>query len=110
MLYITRTQQRAEQKAASSSKKGDLKIAKNYQGIILTSIVAKIYNAQLLNCIKQETEKILRKNQNYFWRNRSTLQILTIFKGVCALNLETTLLFVDFSKTPYTDERWNKYF
>ena len=56
------------------SKKGELGIAK-YRGITLTSIAAKIYNAQLCNCIEP---KILRKNQNGFRRNRSTSQILTI--------------------------------
>ena len=80
-------------------KKGDLRIAMNYQGITLNSIVAKIYNALLL--IELEIEKILRKNQNGFWRNWSpTSQILTIrhILEVCAKNLEATLLFVDFSK------------
>ena len=43
-------------------KKGNLGLAKNYRGITLTSIVAKIYNALLRNHI----EKILRKNQNGF--------------------------------------------
>ena len=52
------------------------------------------------NRIEPEFEKILRKNQNGFRRNRSkTSQILTIrwnLEGVCAKNLETTLLFVTF--------------
>ena len=38
------------------------KLAKNYQGITLTSIAAKIYNAQLWNCIEPKIENILRKN------------------------------------------------
>ena len=38
-------------------KKGDLGIRKNNQGITLTSVVAKIYNALLFNCIKPQTEK-----------------------------------------------------
>ena len=42
-----------------------------YQGITLTSIVAKIYNTLLCNRIEPKIEKIL-KNQNGFWRNRST--------------------------------------
>ena len=45
---------------------------------------------------------ILRKNQNGFRRNRSmTSQILTIrgiLEGIWAKNLQTTLLFVDFTK------------
>ena len=78
-------------------KKGDLGLAKNYRGITLTSIAAKIYNALLQNRIEP-----LRKNQNGFRRNRSTTsQILTIRRireGVRAKNLQATLLFVDFTK------------
>ena len=63
-------------------KKGDLELAKNYLGITLTSIAAKIYNALLRNCIVPKIDNILRKNR----RNRSTTsQILTIcriFEGV----------------------------
>ena len=83
-------------------KKGDLRLAKNYRGITLTSIAAKIYNALLRNRIEPKIDNILRKNQNGFRRNRSTTsQILTIrriLEGVRAKNLQTTLLFVDFSK------------
>ena len=47
-------------------------------------------------------DNILRKNQNGFWRNRSTTsQILTIrriLEGVLVKNLQATLLFVDFTK------------
>ena len=43
------------------SKKGDLRIAKNYRDITLTSIAAKIYNVLLLNRIKPEIEKIFKK-------------------------------------------------
>ena len=61
------------------SKKGDLRLAKNYRGITLTSIAAKIYNTQLRNCIEPKIDNILRKNQNGFQRNTSTTsQILTI--------------------------------
>ena len=83
-------------------KKGDLRLAKNYRGIRLTSIAAKIYNAQLWNRIKPKIINILRKNQNGFRRNRSTTsQILTIrriLEGVRAKNLQVTLIFVDFTK------------
>ena len=41
----------------------------------------KIYNTRLLNRIKPEIEKMYRKNQSDFRRNRSiTLQILTIYR------------------------------
>ena len=83
-------------------KKGDLGLAKNYRGITLTSIAAKIYNALLRNRILPQIDKILRKNKNGFRRNRSTTsQILTIrriLEGVRAKNLQATLLFVDFTK------------
>ena len=83
-------------------KKGDLGLAKNYRGITLTSIAAKIYNALLLNRIEPKIDNILRKNQNGFRRNRSTTsQILTIrriLEGVRTKNLQATLLFVDFTK------------
>ena len=83
-------------------KKGDLGLAKNYRGITLTSIAAKIYNALLRNHIEPKIDNILRKNQNGFRRNRSTTsQILTIrriLEGVRAKHLQATLLFVDFTK------------
>ena len=83
-------------------KKGDLGLAKNYRGITLTSIAAKIYNALLRNRIEPRIDNVLRKNQNGFRRNRSTTsQILTIrriLEGVRAKNLQVTLLFVDFTK------------
>ena len=83
-------------------KKGDLGLARNYRGITLTSIAAKIYNALLRNRIEPKIDNILRKNQNGFRRNRSTTsQILTIrriLEGVRAKNLQATLLFVDFTK------------
>ena len=71
-------------------KKGDLGLAKNYRGMTLTSIAAKIYNALLPNRIEPKIEIILRKDQNDFRRNRSTTsQILTIgriLEGVRAKN------------------------
>ena len=83
-------------------KKGDHGLAKNYRGITLTSIAAKIYNALLRNRIETKIDNILRKNQNSFRRNRSTAsQILTIrriLEGIRAKNLQATLLFVDFTK------------
>ena len=83
-------------------KKGDLGFAKNYRGITLTSIAAKIYNALIRNRIEPKIANILRKNQNGFQRNKSTTsQILTIhriFDGIRVKNLLATILFVDFTK------------
>ena len=44
-------------------KKGDLGLAKNYRGIILKSIAAKIYNALLQNRIEPKMKNILRKTK-----------------------------------------------
>ena len=82
----------------SFPKKGDLGLAKNYRGITITSIAAKIYNALLRNPIEPKIDNILRKNQNGFRRNRSTTsQILTI-RRIRTKNLQATILFVDFTK------------
>ena len=62
-------------------KNGDLGLAKNYRGITLTSIAAKIYNALPRHRIELKINNIIRKNQNGFQRNRSTAsQILTIHR------------------------------
>ena len=83
-------------------KNGDLGLAKNYPDITLTSIAAKIYYVLLRKRIKHKTDNILRKNQNGFRRNRSTIsQILTIrriLEGVRAKNLQAPILFIDFTK------------
>jgi hypothetical protein len=83
-------------------KKGDLGSTKNYRGITLTSIAAKIYNSMLLNRIRPHIDPVLRKNQNGFRTNRSTTgQILTIrriIEGVKNKNLPAVLVFIDFSK------------
>ena len=54
------------------------------------------------NHIERKIEKILRKNENDFRRNRSTTsQILTIrriLEDVLARNREATILFIDFSE------------
>ena len=93
----------------SFPKKGDLGLAKNYRGITLTSIAAKIYNVLLRNRIEPKIDNILRKNQNGFRRNRSTtpqiLIIRRILEGVQAKKKtkktkkqQASLLFVDFTK------------
>ena len=94
----------------SFPKKGDIGLAKNYQGITLTSIAAKIINALLWNRIEPKIDNILRKNQNGFRRNRSTTsQILTIrriLEGVRAKILHEILLFLNFTKAFDSIHRW----
>ena len=78
------------------AKKGDLREAKNYWGITLTFIAANIYNGLLPKCIEAKIEEILRKNQNGFWRKRSTSQILTICQilGVHAKNPRSNTIII----------------
>lgn len=75
---------------------------KNYRGISFISITAIIYKSMLLNCIYPEIEMVLRKIQNVFRRRRPTsVQSLTgcrIIGNIKATNLNTILLFYDFSK------------
>ena len=60
-------------------KKGDLQQPGNYRGICLSAIAGKVYNSLLLNRITPYIDPILRRNQNGFRRNRSTLpQILAL--------------------------------
>ena len=58
--------------------------------------------SKLLNRIRAEIEKILRKTQNSFQRNPSTTSqtpiIRLIIEGVHSKDFKETLLFVDFSK------------
>ena len=95
-------------------KKGDLGLAKNYQGITLTSIAAKIYNALLRNRIEPKIDNILRKNQNGFRRNRSTTsQILTIRRILEGVRAKTYrrhyyLSTLPRPSIPFTEGRWSK--
>ena len=96
-------------------KKADLGLAKNYRGITLTSIAAKIYNTQLRNRIEPKIDNILRKNQNGFRRNRSmTSHILTIrriLEGVRAKNLLAKYFLSALPRPliPFTEGRWSKF-
>ena len=63
-------------------KKGDLGLAKNYRGITLASIAAKIYHALLSNRIEPKIDNIFRENQNGFQRNRSTNSILLTIRRI----------------------------
>ena len=84
-------------------EKGDLRLAKNYRGITLTSIAAKIFNALLRNGIEPKIDNILRKKQNGFrrkWFTTSKILIIRrILEGVRAKNLQVTIPFVNFTKT-----------
>ena len=83
-------------------KKGNLTLHKNYRGISLTCIAAKIYNKLLLNRIFPALNPILRRNQNGFRKGRSTTaQILALRRIIEEMkngNKELTIVFVDFKK------------
>ena len=101
--YITRTQQTDGRKSVSflSRRKVTIGIAKNYRNITLTSKVVKIYNALLLNQMEPASEKVLRRNQNGFWKYRSTTSQIPITRRILEVRvkkLKAALLFVDFSK------------
>ena len=82
--------------------KGDLKLPSNYKGITLTAISAEIYNSLLLNRTSEHIQPILRRNQNGFSKDWSTLpQILVlrrIIEEICTSSRNATLVFIDFSK------------
>ena len=83
-------------------KKGDLSLATNYRGISLLPIAAKIYNKLILNRIVPFVDPLLRNNQNGFRAGRSTIsQILSLrrlIEEATYNNLDSALIFVDFSK------------
>ena len=83
-------------------KKGNLSSPKNYRGISLMTIAAKVFNKLLLNRLVPSIDPLLRINQNGFRRGRSTLaQILSLRRIVEEIrnsNREMTLIFVDFRK------------
>ena len=93
-------------------KKADLGLAKNYRGISLTSIAAKIYNSLLRNRIEPKIVNILMKSQNGFRGNRSTTsQILTIRRILEGVRAKTYrrhyyLSTLPRPSIPYTEGRW----
>ena len=58
-----------KQNSTEKWKKGNLRITKNYRGIILTTIMAKVYNALLLNHVqgKSKSEQFSQKSINNFF-------------------------------------------
>ncbi len=60
-------------------KSGDLSLGSNYCGISLSSVVSKVFNKMILNCIRSKLDQHLRKNQNGFRPGRTTIsQILAL--------------------------------
>lgn len=83
-------------------KKGNLHLMTNWRGICLMSIAAKVYNRMLLNRIRDQIDKVLRKNQAGFREGRSCIQQITILRrimdGAFSQDIPLFITFVDFKK------------
>lgn len=83
-------------------KKGNKTDIKNYRGISLMSIAAKIYNKIILNRIYDIVNPILRPNQTGYRKNMSCIdQIHTlrrIIEGAKIKQLPLITTFIDFQK------------
>ena len=83
-------------------KKGDLTKIKNYRGISLMSIAAKLYNKLLLNRIREKIDAKLRVNQAGYRPGRGCVEhvhtLRRIFEGCDIKNIPVVAVFVDFKK------------
>ena len=84
---------------------GDPVITKNYECVTLTAIAIKDYNALFLNRIEPEIEQFLGKIKTIFGEIDPDCIIHCVI-GISAKNLESILLFVDFSKAFDSIHRW----
>ena len=93
----------------SIPKTGDLNEVRNYRGIALSPIAAKITNKMLLNHIQSTLDPLLRPNQNGFRPSRSTtshiLPLRRTIEGVKSHNLQAAIIFVNFKKAFYSIHR-----
>ena len=113
-LSITVYKQNTVEKLAKGSilyfpKKGYLAIIKKYRGLTLTVIVAKVYNAMLLNCMQPKNWKIIGKirmvfteidpqHQSFWLSINSSEEYMKNFKG----NTIDSYIFLQ--------GRWSKYY
>jgi len=83
-------------------KKGDLRECKNYRGITLLSVPAKVFNRIILERLKEAIDKHLREEQAGFRKDRScTDQIATlriIVEQSIEWNSSLYINFVDYEK------------
>ena len=63
-------------------KAGDLSDPRNYRGISLSSIVAKVVNKMILNRIQSQMDNKLRPNQNGFRPGKSATAHILALRGV----------------------------
>ena len=83
-------------------KKGNVNFMKNYRGISLMSIAAKIYNRIILHRIRPAIEPLLRDNQAGFRQDRSCIDqthvLRRIIEGAESQNLPLVTTYIDFQK------------
>ena len=83
-------------------KSGDLSNTKNYRGIALSSVVAKLINKMILNRLQPKMDNFLRNNQNGFRPGRSTtthiLALRRLIEEVKAHDKKAIILYMDFRK------------
>ena len=83
-------------------KSGDLSDTGNYRGISLSAVIAKVVNKMILQRIQPKIDPLLRRNQNGFRPDRSTVaQILALrrlIEGIRRNNRKAVIVYVDFKK------------
>ena len=83
-------------------KKGNLKECKNYRGIALLTVVAKVLNSILLSRLLKAVDEKLREQQAGFRKDRSCTEQIAALRIIIEQSLEwnTSLFlnFVDFEK------------
>ena len=83
-------------------KSGNISLTKNYRGIALSSVVAKLFNKMILYRIQPKLDHYLRNEQNGFRPGRSTeshiLALRRLIEGVKAHHRKAVILYVDFKK------------
>ena len=96
------------------SKKGNLKECKNYRGIALLSVVAKVLNRILLTRLLKAVDEKLREQQEGFRKDQSCTDQIAALRIIIEQSLEWNtslyLNFVDFEKAfdnLYREVLWN---
>ncbi len=81
-------------------KSGDLSLGSNDCGISLSSVVSKDFNKMILNHIRMKLDQHLRKNQNIFRPERTTVSqifaLRRLIEGVKEHRLPAVITFIDF--------------
>ena len=83
-------------------KKGDLTQCGNWRGLTLMSILGKVFSKTILNRLRMEVDKKLRKEQAGFRKGRGTTEQIFILRNIIEQSIEWNnglyCIFVDFEK------------